>query len=333
MLLLPTLLAFASASVLAQGTTSAQLVYQFENSFSGVGYVNIENVAVRSSNGQLLLNFATGATMAQLDPENPQPEILITLPGPGSLTGIAETSYDVFTVAAGNFSFGPQVVGGVAGVAGSFSVWSVDLNGPQAVAQQIVAIPEAGLLNGVTKVPGYPDTVLVADSAIGAIWKVNIKSGEYETFLQDDLFLPTEELQIGINGIHIQGSTLYWTNSAQGLFGSVEIGYGCKPTGEVKLIVDAGLAFDDFALDHKGNAWIATQPNAVYKVSPTGETLLIAGGGDDQTLLSPTSAVFRGCTLYVVTGGQGGPMPLSGQVFAIDTCGSSSAKRSVRWTA
>lgn len=328
-------------------TASAQsyplsLVYQFENSFSGVGYVNIENVAVRSSNGQLLLNFATGAIMTQLNPENPVPEILVNIsnayPGaPGSLTGIAETSPDVYTVAAGTFQFGPQVPGGIAGIPGSFSLWSVDLNGPKAKYRQIVAIPEAGLLNGVTALPGkghYSDVVLVADSALGAIWRVNVHTGAYETIIQDPLLQPPPGAPFGVNGIHASGPYLYFTNSGLGFFGAIPISADGYPTGPVTPFVNAvnGTNFDDFALDANSNAWIATAPNAVYEVTRDSPVpILIAGGGDDMTLLGPTSAAFRGSTLFVVTGGAGGPMPMSGQVFRIETGGY--GRKAKKWVA
>ena len=47
------------------GLASAQLslLYQFPNT----SYVNIENVAIRSSTGSLLLNIATGPSLVELD--------------------------------------------------------------------------------------------------------------------------------------------------------------------------------------------------------------------------------------------------------------------------
>jgi len=319
-MLFSVLLSAAFGAAAYAQTSALNLVYQFPNT----SYTNIENVAVRSSNGQLLLNLATGARMVQLDPSaaDPQPVPVVTLSGPGSLTGIAETSPDVFTVAAGNFSFGPTVPGGFAGRPGTFSVWSVDLTGPQAVATQIVAIPEASALNGLTTVKGNPDVVLIADSGLGAVWSVNIKTGAYKIVIQDAQFLPTAALSLGINGIHTKKNVLYWTNSALGTFGSVPINADGSAAGAIVAIAHAvdSTKFDDFALDRRGNAWVAAQPNALYQVQTNGAVVLVAGGGNDTTLISPTSAVFKGCTLYVVTGGAGGPAPQSGQVFSLDTC-------------
>lgn len=334
-----------AATTLAQSVPS--LVYQFENAFSGVGYVNIENIAVRP-NGKLLLNTVTGAIMAQLDPANPQPEIVANLTNalgngqPGSLTGIAETCHDVYTVAAGNFLFGPQVPGGVAGVPGSFSVWNVNLNGKQGPkVSHVASIPEANTLNGVTAIPGgNKDLVLIADSGLGAVWAVNTKTGEYYNAIQSDLWLPNAEVNFGINGVHVQGRYLYFTNSAQQTFGAVPIDLQTgKATGEVTVFATfpEGENPDDFSFKpNQGGAYVATQPNAVYQIPQDGSLNLVAGGGDDQTLLGPTSTAFAkdGCTLYITTGGVGGGPagPMSGQVFSLDTCGAGS-KMAKKWVA
>jgi hypothetical protein len=222
----------ASAFALALTTAFAQLarvsqVYQFDNSFSGVGYVNIENVAVRSSNNGLLINTVTGAIMAELNPEspeNPNAQLVVNIssayPGaPGSLTGIAEIGTDEYAVAAGDFVFGPQVPGGINGVAGSFSIWKVELKKHyKAVAEFVVEIPEAGLLNGVAKVPCEEDIVLVADSAVGGIWRVDIAAGKYEQVFADPLLLPGNGVTFGINGIKFGG----YVSSPESVIGCFE---------------------------------------------------------------------------------------------------------------
>lgn len=316
--------ALTATTAFAQGLPVSP-VYQFANSFSGVGYVNIENVAVRSTNNDLLLNFVTGAEMTELNPDAPQPQLLVNISAaytgaPGSLTGIAEYSSDKYAVAAGRFLFGPQVPGGVNGVAGSFSVWSVDLTGTQAVAKQIVAIPEAGLLNGVAKIACKGNVVVVADSAVGALWRVDIDAGTYEQVLQNDLFLPGNGVNFGINGIKFGNNKLYFTNSAQGLFGAIPFSYDGYPSGDIQILAHApaGANFDDFALAKSGNAYVAAEPSFVYKIDLNGGTPSLVA---NSTLLNgPTSCVLRDGSLYVVTMGVGGGPngPVSGGVFKID---------------
>lgn len=319
-------LCVAALSAVVHATYPLELLYQFPNT----EYVNIENLALRS-NGQLLLTLPTGARLVQLDPYNPIPEDIIQVVGPQSLIGIAETSDDVFTVSAGNFTFGPQVPGGVAGVPGTFSVWTIDLTGHTAKASLVTAIPEANTLNGVTAIPGSPDLVLVADSGLGAIWRVNIKTGEYDTAILAPEFAPTEDFSLGINGIRVprKGSLLF-TNSALATYGVVYIDETGAATGGINVIATApnGTNFDDFSVKD-GTAYIATQPNSVNKIPYDGTVETIAGGGDDQTLAGPTSTLVSkdGCTLYVTTGGSGGPEPVSGQVFAIGLCEEEKGKK------
>ena len=323
-------LCLAALSAVAYATYPIELIYQFPNT----SFVNIENVALRSSNGQLLLSLATGPRLVQLDPANPVPEDLIVLQGPGSLVGIAETSPDVFTVAAGNFSFGPDVPGGLAGIPGTFSVWSIDLTGSTASAKMITAIPEASALNGLSAVPDSPDLVLIADSGLGAVWSVNVKTGEYKNVIQAPEFLPTAAFALGINGLKVpRAGSLLFTNSALGTYGIVYISPEGYAAGSINIIANApnGTSFDDFAVA-QGTAWIATHPNSVYKVPYEGGLELVAGGGNSTELVSPTATVLSqgGCTLYVVTGGAGGPTPTSGQVFAVNVCAGMKAKK---WTA
>lgn len=68
-----------------------------------------------------------------------------------------------------------------------------------------------------------------------------------------------------------------------------------------------GSQYDDFDIEEGvGDAWIATHPNHVVKVTPGGQQTVIE---DEVLLLNPTSAQFgRGSrrersTLYVTNGG------------------------------
>lgn len=333
-MLLKTLYLAILGATLAAATYPVSLLYQYPP----LPYQNIESVVVRS-NGKLLLTLVTGARLVELDPSNPVPIDLATVVGPQSIIGIAEVSHDVFVVSAGNFSFGPQVVGGVAGVPGTGAVYSIDLNGPTAKVSLVTNIPESGALNGVAAVD--KDTVLIADSGLGAVWRVNVKTGAYSTALSAPEFAPTAEFQLGINGIKIpEKGVLLYTNSAQATYGVVYIDEDdSSARGGVQVVATApnGTRFDDFDVSKKQEkVYIASPPNAVYTVSENGEVELIAGGGEDETFLGPTSAALSkdGCTLYVTTGGAGGPMPLSGQVFAIGVCDKDDDKKwERRWVA
>jgi hypothetical protein len=61
---------------------------------------------------------------------------------------------------------------------------------------------------------GYRDIVLIADSALGAIWGLNINTGGSGIAIQNSDLAPTSSFPLGINGLHVRGPTLYFTNSA-----------------------------------------------------------------------------------------------------------------------
>jgi hypothetical protein len=303
-----------------QATRPAHLLYQFPNTTR----IDIENIAIRR-NGRLLLNLISEPSIYWLDPaqHNPSPKHLHTFPYATSLTGIAETSPDVFAVAVGNYTYQK-----LQAHPGSFSIWSIDLNPATPVAKMITSIPEAKALNGMTALPGSPDVVLVADSTLGAIFSVNITSGEHLIAIQDSHFGRTSKFPIGINGVHARGERLYFTNSAYATFGFVPVTEEGRVAGNVSILANntKGDVYDDFALDRNGTAWITNHPNTLTEVTARGEQLIAAGGGNTTQLVQPTSAALgRGdeeCTLYIVTAGtvSKNSDTTCGQVFTINIC-------------
>ncbi len=288
-----------------------QLIFQFPNQ-------SLENLAVRS-NGHLILTFNSGPLLYDLDPtsSNPSPKLLHQFADAICTLGIAETAPDIFAVVVGNVSITTLV-----SVPGSFSVWSIDLNMPKPTVRLIASIPAAAGLNGMTTVKGIPNTVLIADSVLGAVWRLNVITGYYSIAIQNPLFLNSSINPLGINGIHSHEGMLYFTNTAQRSYGRVSIADDGSATGEVEILATApSFIFDDFALDREASAWITAHPNAVIEVTTKG-IQRNATADSSIEFLQPTAARFgRGHkhkenTLYVVTVGSatGG-----GQVIAINT--------------
>ncbi|CAD6580097.1 MAG: hypothetical protein ASARMPRED_009352 [Alectoria sarmentosa] len=311
MLRLPLLLLLAPLSVLSLPISSStlQLIFQFPDQ-------RVENLAVRS-NGHLLLTFDNEPYVYDLDPtaQQPAPTLVHQFSGVSSTVGIAETSPDIFAVITGNAS---DVT--LLGVPGSFSLWSVDLNPPEPTAKLITSIPEADSLNGLTTLNGSPDIVLIADSTLGAVWRVNIVTGDYSIAIQSPFFTPSSNSSIpgrGINGVHTFGGMLYFTNSAQETFGRVTITNDGSASGEVEILGVPLAAYDDFAFDGEGNAWIATHPNSLSEVNTEGELSNISNNTDFS---QPTAVNFgRGSmqeknTLYMTTYGS----TTGGSVIAIN---------------
>ena len=305
---------------LSTAACSAYDPYSTIYHFPDTPFTDIENVAARS-NGQLLLDTITGASTYLLDPNkaSPTPQLLQTYPGATSSLGIAETQADVFAIVVGNYSAAT-----LEGVPGSFAVWSLDLRaGAPGVAKKITAIPEAHALNGATTASGNANIVLIADSALGAIWRVDVSNGAYSKVLQDPAFAPAGAIPLGINGIHSHGADVYFTNSAKGTFGKLPVSSAGIPTGSPTIIattLSPNYTYDDFAIDASGNAFVTNHPNQLTRITPSGSQSLIESGASfDQ----PSSAAFGRapnglCTLYVVTAGT--PGTDSGAVISVQTC-------------
>lgn len=303
-------------------TPAIHQIYQFPN------HTFVENIATRP-NGHLLLTTLSEPALWKLDPteSNPVAELVHSFPFATGLTGIAEIGPDVFAVVSGNWTLETM-----SGTLGSFAVWSVDMRLDPPVLQQIATIPDTANLNGITTVPGSPNLILLADSALGAVWSLEISTGKSQIVIQDPLFESSSSFPLGINGVLAhQDNNLYFTNSAQGIFGRVPITSEGVANGEVEVLshVEEGSAWDDFDIDREGNAWISAHPKSVTKVSLSENwTQTVFGGKDNATLADPTSASFgRGSkkeerTLYVSTGGLtylvDGKV-FGGQVVAIDT--------------
>ena len=194
-----------------------------------------------------------------------------------------------------------------------------------ATVQNITSIANSTSFNGIAAVPGSAKLILAADSAIGAVWRVNINSGAYSIAFSDPLFANTATGLLGINGIRIKGGYLYFTNSAQEIYGRVPIDNEGSKIGAVEAIanVPSGLVYDDFDIDDRGSTWIASHPNEVVEVKPNGSQRIIT---NTTLLLNPTNAVFgRGNlkqkrTLYVTNGGWFvGNDLVNGSVVAVST--------------
>ncbi|CAF9927444.1 MAG: hypothetical protein GOMPHAMPRED_004395 [Gomphillus americanus] len=289
---------------LACSAAVPKLVYKFPNTTYGGG---IENIGVTSS-GHLLLNANKAPRTYIIDPHVacPTASLVATFPDASSCLGIAEVASNTFAIVAGNYTSTFE------GVAGSFAIWLLDItNSKHPETKLLTKIPEAQALNGVTKLSGSSDLILVADSGLGAVWSVDIKTGHYEQAISSQLFTSTAEIPLGINGLHTVNNNLYFTNTAQGFFGKVNITKEGKASGPVSKIAEniAGDDYDDFAFDKYGNAFIANHPNAISGITRSGQQYTVAN------VTGPTSAVFAKDTrangvLYVPT--------IEGHVYAID---------------
>ncbi|KAI3327800.1 hypothetical protein HD806DRAFT_335267 [Xylariaceae sp. AK1471] len=314
----------------------ARTIYQLGDSIPGSWF---ENVALRQ-NGDLLVTMlqpnASVYSIQQPLSESPKASI-ISIGNANGTTGIAETSPDVFAIAAGLWS------DLAVPVTGTMALWRLDLTGPEPTTRLITNMPEAGLLNGVTSISlGSSPAVLVADSGLDLVWRVDLVTGAYETAVKvpEMAAVPDHVApQLGVNGVKARDGYLYFSNSNLASIFRIAIdenGYaldGAEAEQVAKFDVDN---IDDFAIDENGDYWAATNLNdtvAVARMDSIGTAgTAVVGSRTQLTVAGDTALALGGRTesdkniVYVVTGGALG-RPVNGtvtepaKVVAVDKTG------------
>ncbi|KAJ7466497.1 hypothetical protein FB451DRAFT_1000092, partial [Mycena latifolia] len=277
-----------------------------------------ENLAVRPS-GKLLLTSVVSSVLHTLDPASPNAtlEEVYTFSNSTGLTGIVEYQPDVYAVVASTLNLTTRRAD-----PGSVAVWRIDLTCTPAAATRLAVVPQSALLNGLSAVPGAPHLVLAADSYLGAVYAIDMRTGAARVALQDAAMAPGAPAPaLGINGLRVRGGALYFTNSERGTFARVPLAVHdrlVRQAGGVEVlgtVQPAAGQFDDFAMDCEGRTWIATPPGALTLVFPQanatwGQEVAVGDtDGSDSVFTEPTSAAFgrvenkEDKILYVTTSG------------------------------
>lgn len=292
------MLAIGMSSSLGATSTTRQL-------WNFTSYVDIENTSLRP-NGQVLMTTFTNASLYTLDPTSSSPtaELVASFSPSTALTGIASVGNDKFAV--------------IGGVRGSYmytneTVYTCDFSGgPEPAIEVVATLPDAVMLNGMDSLPQNPAVVLIADSRVGAVWRVNTTDGDFAIAYQGELLLPPENatVPIGINGLKVSNGHVYFTNTAKNLFARIAVTDDGVMHGEVETIAVLGEEYDwdDFIMDSSGEiAYMAQSPNCIGRVIiGTGEMDVVVGDENDTvSLLGPTSVALAedDVTAYVSTRG------------------------------
>ena len=280
-----------------------QLIYEFPNG------TFVENLAVRP-NGAILTTLATAPELYLIQPSsiNPDPQLIHRFEGSTSTTGITEVSPDSFLIAVTSVSAPGQPI------PGSSSVWRVTFpsrHSSKAKVVKIADLPNVLSPNGLAALDRKQ--VLLADSFKGVIIVIDIATGISKVAIQDPLLTPNERVPFGVNGLKIQGHTLYFTNTAQRLLGRIEIerrsGTARGPASVVVNTLPPAFGYDDFALNGTGQAFVANaEGNFIERVDlRTRQRTVVAGNINSTDIAEPTSAAFgrngREDVLYVTTAG------------------------------
>jgi hypothetical protein len=308
--------AYLTLALLASSTLAQSTVQLFNFS----SYVDIENSALRP-NGHLLLTTFDQGRLYTLNTSGctHQAQLVAALPGATALCGITAIDHDKFAI--------------VGGIRGSYSytnetLYTVDFtrNSVNPVIRTVARVPNAVMLNGMASLPTEPHIVLIADSRLGCLFRVDTTSGISKIAFKDDaLSAPTNaSIPIGINGLKIARGYVYFTNTARGTFSRIPVSTDGLKFGDVELIATLNMTvsgddWDDFALDANGVAYIAQPDNSIARIQPDCQQSIVAGGGETNDIIGPTSVqIGTSGELYVTTrGGTVDGVTYSGQVVEV----------------
>lgn len=277
----------------------------------------LENLAFRS-NGDIVvsqnINFAGLYTVKQPWADKASSlELIHQFEDADGALGVVQVAPDRFVVATSKWN-------GITPVAKSETLQYVQLDaaaGTVAESGFVARYPDAGLLNGAISLGDCHGSILVADSVLGVVYKINPFTGSSQVaveLLEMKATDPNAALQLGVNGIKIHGGYLYWSNS--NTVSVYRVAFN-KKTGQVVggAEVETVAHFskiqliDDFTVDAQGHVYVAAMfDNEILLVKTDGSTVVALGSPGELTVAGPTAMAF-GVTkhdkhiLYVTTNG------------------------------
>lgn len=291
-----------------RATAATKEIFAFASTF-------IENLHVLSNGSILLSTLDSPGLLYTIDPNAATPVATQVADLPSfhnttGLTGIASLGDDLYAITGGlhtSYAFEE----------GSMHVYIVSLQTNSVVDH--IPVPNTASLNGLAALPSQPHTLLSADSIGGRIIRIDTRTKDVSVVIEDEALHPGAgaALAVGINGLKIRSSFIYFTNSALGTFARVLIDEQGNQAGEIEVLVrspSASEIYDDFAFDCAGNAYVAVHSTAVFKITPDGEQTLLAGGVNSSTFSEPTSVALANDqkSIYVSTGGAFAGDPITG---------------------
>ena len=267
-----------------------------------------ENLAVRA-NGKILVTRLDTPSVWLVDPVTGNAVLVYAWDATlySGCLGIAETTSDVFYVVAAAF-FNSQF----AKTSGVNSVFMIDMNTfavasrngvDTVVANATVAkaadVDDAQLLNGMAALDARH--VLVADVSGGVVFKVDTVVGTYSVAVDDpkmrSSYVPSPPTTLGVNGIKIFQSHLYWTNTAAGFVARVPIDVFVFATSPSAIAVTNVPLADDFIIRSDGVAFVCQNQQDKLSIAyldhnATVEAHPIAGSNTSTILAGVSAAAF-----------------------------------------
>ncbi|KAF2464820.1 uncharacterized protein BDR25DRAFT_328912 [Lindgomyces ingoldianus] len=267
---LATSLASAAAIDKRQAATK---VYTFSSPKSA------EGIAARS-NGQLLVSFFEKAEVWSLDPVTQKAAKIASFTDATCAAGITEIAPDVFAVVAGQ------------------GIWKIDLTSGTAKTTLIKKVPESEMWNGLTTLNN--DTILIGDALKGAIFRMNVNTGDYSIAIQDPTLVKSSSgIPMGIDGLRYFNGTVYFTNISKNTLLKVPVDQTGKATGAITTIWSTTQA-DDLAIGPDGSAYVAAG-SKIQKVTADGKISTVPGSVSSSTSCTLGRTDTDKNTLYVAS--------------------------------
>jgi hypothetical protein len=245
-----------------------------------------ENITLEP-NGDADVTFAYAHQVARVTPQG-KITILATLPtaasGTTAVSGIVRTPDGTLYV---NYID----IGGT-----QSGIWRINRDGS---AEPVLALPDAGFLNGLALDPGT-GALFTVDSYSGTVWKVWPRTGKANVWASGQDLQPTAPGGFGVNGLKVHDGSVWVSNSSQGTL--LRIPMLPDGTAGPTVVAATGLAsIDDFSFTGHGDTLLAAQPglNQVDLITPGGASQAVLTAADG--LSGPSSVAVSGRTVYVTS--------------------------------
>lgn len=217
---------------------------------------------------------------------------------PVSLTPLGE-GRQVLAVHRASFIEGPAAMAGRGALL---------LLAPDGSVQRRIALPGAVFPNGGLLIAS--GRLLLADSALGRVWAVDLATGEATTWLEHPLLAPVAgQPYPGVNGIKRAGDAVLLSNSAQRRLLRVRLA-GAAAAGAPEPLARMTTGVDDFAVAADGTIYAATHAEDLARLAPgAAEPSRIAAPGVEGSTAVALTPDGRGLyalgTGGVTSGGRG----------------------------
>jgi hypothetical protein len=292
--LLPT--AVATAATQARAQPAPEILARFPNG------TFLENLVIRQDGSVLFTNYFARAVEAWS-------------PAGGGTRFAGYDAHPVSLTATGDGGqalavHGASFTGGPAAMRGNAAVLLLDAAG--AVSRRI-ALPDAMFPNGGLLIA--PGRLLLADSALGRVWEVDLAAGIARPWLDHPLFAPDPAQPYpGVNGIKRSGDALILSNSATRQLLRLRIA-GTTPQGAPETIARMTGGVDDFDIAADGTIYAATHVEGLARLAPgaTTPSAIPAPGleGSTALLLTPDRRALYVLGTGGLTGGGKGDAALA----------------------